>query len=66
MQDQIQIENEFEILDVNVRRLEVGEILKETDFYLSTSGSWQPIPGPIVGNQVLDNNVEFAREEPWK
>ena len=51
--------------EVDVRILRVGEILKETDFYLSTSGSWMPTP--IANCPVIDNGVEFVRitEDEW-
>lgn len=42
-----------------VRRLEPGEVLKETDLYRSTTGKWEQVPCP--GTTVIDNGVEFVR-----
>tara|TARA_Y100000034_G_C6750059_1_gene333330 strand:- start:283 stop:462 length:180 start_codon:yes stop_codon:yes gene_type:complete len=46
-------------VELEVRELAVGEIVKATDFYLSSSGSWEPVP--IAGHAVLDNGVRWAR-----
>ena len=36
------------------------ELIEETDFYKSTSGLWELVPGPLVG-QPPSPAVEFLR-----
>ena len=35
------------------RELQPGEILQTDDVYSPTTGKWEPIPEPFVGNTVM-------------
>ena len=47
---------------VRVRRLVIGETVERDDFYLSTSGSWNPTP--IFGFALTEahKETEYARK----
>jgi len=47
------------IVDIRARLLKVGDIVEPTDYYKSTSGTWELVP--ISGHQVIDNGVLWAR-----
>lgn len=49
----------FYVSSKKVRRLKIGELIKDGDLYLSTSGVWEPTP--ITGLPVLDNGVYWVR-----
>ncbi len=42
------------------REMDKGEIVQEDSLYLSTSGSWMPVPGPCVGAEVGAREVRYA------
>jgi hypothetical protein len=42
------------------RLLEIGEIICEGDWFLSTSGIW--VPAPVTGVPVIDNGVIWSRQ----
>jgi|ETNvirnome_2_300_1030623.scaffolds.fasta_scaffold180402_2 hypothetical protein len=56
-------------IKLEVRKLEVGEIVKTTDFYLSTSGTWEQVSitnlsltdSFAAGHEVTDNGVQWVR-----
>lgn len=45
----------------DIVELKVGDVIQEGDYYLSSSGYWEPTP--IWGHQVQDNNVRWARKK---